>query len=162
MIECIPERYEFILERNEYVPNLNEYVPKCNEYVPNRNENIPDRYWNLGKPKLPKNLKFFREFWIWKNFFKIPRFYKAHTKPNQILKVRILKKIFQIPTPWKISDVVLVFPNSSTYPESFHSGSEWNSFHSGMNSYRSGIHSFRYNFSHSVPLLWPIVTPRLI
>ena len=45
--ECIPERYEFISERNEYVPN---------QY-----ENIPDRYWNSEKPKLPKNLKFFRE-----------------------------------------------------------------------------------------------------
>ena len=32
-----------------------------NEYVTNRNENIPDRYWNAGKPKLPKNQKFFRE-----------------------------------------------------------------------------------------------------
>ena len=37
-----------------------------------------------------------------------------------------LEKFFQILTPWKISDflVVLVSPNSSTYPECFHSGSE--------------------------------------
>ena len=37
-----------------------------------------------------------------------------------------MKKFFQILTPWKISDflVVLVSQNSSTYPECFHSGSE--------------------------------------